>query len=144
MKTVENDKKLKELLREVKLESPGNDFTMKVMNRVWEEKSIQSRVEVIKNERILGKGFWIILVLFVGLFAAVVFTSGNGGQEVGQLSKLMQGLQNEGVSEGYKSFFINLGSLPLSIGGILLASTLLVFIDRILSSVGHGFIFHKS
>ena len=67
MKTVENDKKLKELLREVKLESPGNDFTMKVMNRVWEEKSIQSRVEVVKNERILGKGFWIILVLFVGL-----------------------------------------------------------------------------
>lgn len=144
MKTVENDKKLKELLREVKLESPGNDFTLKVMNRVWEEKSIQSRVEVIKNERILGKGFWIILVLFIGLFAAVVFTSGNSGGEAGQLSKLMQGLQNEGVSEGYKSFFSNLGSLPLSIGGILLASTLLLFIDRILASAKHGLIAHKS
>ncbi len=144
MKTVENDKKLKELLREVKLESPGNDFTMKVMNRVWEEKSIQSRVEVVKNERILGKGFWIILVLFVGLFAAVAITSGNGGQEAGQLSRLMQGLQNEGVSEGYKSFFSNLGSLPLSIGGILLASTMLVFIDRILASAKHGLIAHKS
>ena len=144
MKTVENDKKLKELLREVKLESPGNDFTLKVMNRVWEEKSVQSRVEVIKNERILGKGFWIILILFIALFAAVVFTSGNSGEEAGQLSKLMQGLQNDQISDGYKSFFSNLGSLPLSIGGILLASTLLVFIDRILSQFGHGLIAHKS
>ena len=135
---------LRKLLKEVQLDTPSKDFTIKVMNRVWEEKSIQSRVEVIKNERILGKGFWIILVLFIALFAAVVFTSGNSGEEAGQLSKLMQGLQNDQISDGYKSFFSNLGSLPLSIGGILLASTLLVFIDRILSSVGHGFIAHKS
>ena len=144
MKTQDTDMELRKLLKEVQLDTPSKDFTIKVMNRVWEEKSIQSRVEVIKNERILGKGFWIILILFIALFAAVVFTSGNGGQEAGQLSKLMQGLQNEEVSEGYKSFFSNLGSLPLSISGILLASTLLVFIDRILSSVGHGFIAHKS
>lgn len=144
MKTQDTDMELRKLLKEVQLDTPSKDFTIKVMNRVWEEKSIQSRVEVIKNERILGKGFWIILILFIALFAAVVFTSGNGGQEAGQLSKLMQGLQNEGVSEGYKSFFSNLGSLPLSIGGILLASTLLVFIDRILASAKHGFIAHKS
>lgn len=131
MKTQDNDKELRKLLKEIQLDSPSNDFTMKVMNRVYEEKSAQSRVEVIKNERILGKGFWIILVLFIGLFVAVYFTSGNGGQEAGQLSKLMQGLQNEGVSESYKSFFSNLSSLPLSIGGILLAATLLIFIDRL-------------
>lgn len=144
MKTQDTDMELRKLLKEVQLDTPSKDFTIKVMNRVWEEKSIQSRVEVIKNERILGKGFWIILILFIALFAAVVFTSGNGGQEAGQLSKLMQGLQNEEVSEGYKSFFSNLGSLPLSISGILLASTLLVFIDRILASAKHGFIAHKS
>ncbi len=144
MKTQDPDMELRKLLKEVQLDTPSKDFTIKVMNRVWEEKSIQSRVEVIKNERILGKGFWIILILFIALFAAVVFTSGNGGQEAGQLSKLMQGLQNEEVSEGYKSFFSNLGSLPLSISGILLASTLLVFIDRILASAKHGFIAHKS
>ena len=144
MKTQDTDMELRKLLKEVQLDTPSKDFTIKVMKRVWEEKSVQSRVEVIKNERILGKGFWIILVLFVGPFAAVAFTSGNGGQEAGQLSKLMQGLQNEGVSEGYKSFFSNLGSLPLSIGGILLASTLLLFIDRILASAKHGFIAHKS
>ncbi len=144
MKTQDNDMELRKLLKEIQLDSPSKDFTLKVMDRVWEEKSVQSRVEVIKKERILGKGFWIILFLFVGLFAAVAITSGTGEQEAGQLSKLMQGLQNEGVSEGYKSFFSNLGSLPLSIGGILLASTLLVFIDRILASAGHGFITHKS
>jgi hypothetical protein len=144
MKTQDNDMELRKLLKEIQLDTPSKDFTIKVMDRVWEDKSVQSRVEEIKNERILGKGFWIILVLFIGLFAAVAFTSGNGGQETGQLSKLMQGLQNDGISEGYKSFFSNLGSLPLSIGGILLASTLLVFIDRIFASMGHGFIAHKS
>ncbi|MGE0020652.1 MAG: hypothetical protein AB7S72_13355 [Draconibacterium sp.] len=40
--------------------------------------------------------------------------------------------------------FSNLGSLPLSIGGILLASSLLVFIDRFLPGLTEKLMPHKA
>lgn len=132
MKTIDNDTELKNLIKGIKLDSPGSDFTSKVMNRVLEEKPV---VEIIKNEKLLGRGFWIILLLFVLLFAAMfVFSQGEVADE-GQLSKLLSNANNGALSKGYESIFSNLGSLPLSIGGILLATTVLLFIDRFLSQI---------
>ncbi len=45
MKTLDNDKELRKLLKEIQLESPSKDFTLKVMDRVWEEKAA-----VVKSE----------------------------------------------------------------------------------------------
>jgi ABC-type phosphate transport system permease subunit len=132
MKTTDNDIELRNLIKEIKLDSPGNDFTSKVMNRVFEEQPV---VEIIKNEKLLGKGFWIILLLFVALIAAMFISSTTGVQADGQLSKLIDGAGNGTLSQGYQSFFSNLGSLPLSIGGILLATSVLLFADRFLSQI---------
>lgn len=132
MKTQDLDNELKSLIREIKLESPGNDFTAKVMSRVLEEKVA---MEQIKDDRILGKGFWIILLLFVLLIAAMFVFSGNGIQEEGQLSKMLNSVSDGSLSNGYQSVFSKLGTLPLSIGGILLASTVLLIIDRFLPQI---------
>jgi hypothetical protein len=132
MKTQDLDNELKSLIKEIKLDSPGNDFTSKVMNRILEEKVAK---EQVKDERILGKGFWIILLLFLLLFGAMVVFSSAGIQSEGQLSKLLSGANDGALSKGYQSFFGNLGSLPLSIGGILLASSVLIFIDRFLPQI---------
>jgi len=129
MKTQNLDNELKSLIKGIKLDSPGNDFTVNVMNRVFEEKAA---MEQVKDERILGKGFWIILLLFVLLIAAMFIFSGNGIQEEGQMSKMLSNISDGSLSSGYKSVFSNLGTLPLSIGGILLASSVLVFIDKFL------------
>jgi len=132
MKTQDLDNELKSLIREIKLESPGNDFTAKVMSRVLDEKVA---IEQVKDERILGKGFWIILLLFVLLITAMFVFSGNGIQEEGQLSKMLSNVSDGNLSNGYQSVFSKLGTLPLSIGGILLASTVLLVIDRFLPQI---------
>lgn len=132
MKTQDLDNELKSLIKGIKLDSPGNDFTMNVMNRVFEEKAA---MEKVKDEKLLGKGFWIILFLFVILIAAMFVFSGNGIQEEGQLSKMLSNVSDGSLSSGYQSIFSNLGTLPLSIGGILLASSILVFVDRFLPQI---------
>jgi hypothetical protein len=144
MKTLDNDKELRKLLKEIQLESPSNDFTLKVMDRVWEEKAALAKTEQVKSERILGRGFWIIVALFVLLFMSVVLFSNQGTTESGQLSKLFESLGTNAASTKYQSIFSNLGSLPLSIGGILLASSLLVFIDKFLPGITEKLMPHKA
>lgn len=132
MKTQDLDNELKSLIKGLKLDSPGNDFTSKVMSRVYEEKVAMGKVT---NEKILGKGFWIILLLFVILIAAMFVFSSSGTQAEGELSKLLSGASEGALSQRYLSFFSNLGSLPLSVGGIMLASTILLLVDRFLPQV---------
>jgi hypothetical protein len=136
MKTQDLDNELKSLIKGVKLDSPGNDFTLNVMSRVLEEKTA---LEQVKDERILGKGFWIILLLFVLLIVAMFVFSGNGIQEEGQVSKMLSNVGDGSFSSGYQSVFSKLGTLPLSIGGILLASSVLLFIDRFLPQITTNF-----
>jgi len=131
MKTIDNDTELKKLIKGIKLDSPGSDFASKVMSRVFEE---ETAIEKVSHERLLGKGFWIILSIFVLLIVAM-FVFSNGVTDEGQLSKLLSSTDNGSFSQGYQSMFNNLGTLPLSIGGILLAGSVLLFIDKFLSGI---------
>lgn len=127
MKTQEKEKELQNLIKGIKLDSPGNDFTTLVMNRVFEEKAA---LEKVKKERLFGKGFWIILFLFVILLATVAIFSFSGIDVEGP--KLLSGAQGSQLSQGYQSFFSNMGTLPLSVSGILFATSLLLFFDKYL------------
>jgi hypothetical protein len=82
--------------------------------------------------------------LFTILFAAVVLFSGENLTESGQLSKLFEGLGTSSATAKYQSAFSNLSALPLSIGGILLASTLLVFIDKFIPVISEKLMAHKA
>ena len=131
MKSLEEDKELKSLLKSIKLDSPETNFTVRVMNKIFQEESL---IEKIKRERIFGKGFWIILALFIGLFVAIVLVSGSGAEVGGSVPKLVSEINSSGAAAEYQSFFQKLGTVPVSIAGILLASSLLVFIDKLLNS----------
>lgn len=131
MKTFEEDKKLKSLLKTIPLESPGANFSVNVMNRIFSEESL---LEKVKRERVLGKGFWVILILFVALFSAMFIFSSGGGGTGGGLSEYIPAINTNTVTQEYQNFFERIGSVPLSIAGILLASSILVFIERFLSS----------
>ena len=109
MKTLDNDTELKNLIKGIKLDSPGSDFTSKVMNRVFEEKPV---VEIVKKERLLGKGFWIILSLFAMLFLVMFISSTTGIQDDGQLSSIFGKIGSSSLTSGYESVFSKMGSLP--------------------------------
>jgi len=129
MKPEIEDKKLKELLQYAKLESPNNDFSARVMNRIFEEKGA---LEQVKKLPVLGKSFWVILALFVGLIVIFAALSGSG-VSTGNSLYLLQNVNTEVVKTGYQSVFDKIGTVPVSISGILMASSLLLFLDKFLS-----------
>lgn len=129
MKTFEEDKELRQLLKSIKLEKPAPDFTKVVMNRVFQERTI---VEQVRVEPVLGKGFWIILALFVLLMAVMVLLSGSN--IVPESTAVLPEINTEKYMSGYRSFFENFGNLPVSIAGITLAFSMLIFLERFLSS----------
>lgn len=128
MKSTYEDKELKKLFKSLKPESPGVDFSARLMNRIFEE---QAALEQVKKEPVLGKSFWTILALFAGLFLAVILLSGNVPAGEGA-SNLLNGAGAEAVSSGYESFFEKLGAVPGSVAGILFASSLLLFLEKFL------------
>lgn len=124
------DIKLRAILHEMKLEKPASNFSVRVMERILQE---DSAMEKIKSERILGKGFWIIIILFVVLLVVVFLGSNFGLGTETQLPSLVSKFQN-GVNSGFQTFFMKIGSAPLSIAGILIATSILIFIDRLIDS----------
>jgi hypothetical protein len=134
MKTFEEDKELKQLLKSVKLESPGADFSARVMNRVFAE---QPELEQVKSLPVLGKGFWIILALFAALFAAILFVSG-GGSVSEQTPALLSQINTEPVLTGYRAFFDKFANLPAGIAGILMGASLLLLLEKFLGSRSHA------
>jgi len=77
------------------------------------------------------------------LIAAMLVFSTTGAQTEGQLSKLLSGANDGTLSQGYQSFFSHLGALPLSIGGILMASSVLILIDKFLPQVTANYSSHQ-
>jgi hypothetical protein len=129
MKTFEEDLELKQLLKNVKTESPGSDFSARVMKQIFAE---QAALERVRKEPVLGKGFWVILSLFAVLIAAVALSPGAPASNI--TPALLSEINTDAVMTGYRSFFEKLGGLPVSIAGIFLATSLLVFLEKILGS----------
>lgn len=129
MKTFEEDLELKQLLKNVKTESPGSDFSARVMKQIFAE---QTALERVRKEPVLGKGFWVILSLFAVLIAAVALSSGAPASNT--TPALLSEINTDAVMTGYRLFFEKLGGLPVSIAGIFLATSLLVFLEKILGS----------
>ena len=132
MKTDKTDNELRSIIKGIQLDSPGNDFTLNVMARVYEEKTA---IENVRDEKIFGKGFWIIVFLFVLLIVAMFVFSATGNEAGSLWSKILVSADGGLLSQKYNSLFSNLGSLPLSIGGILMASSILVLAERFLPQV---------
>ncbi|WP_319481718.1 hypothetical protein [uncultured Draconibacterium sp.] len=124
------DIKLRAFLQNMELDKPDSGFTVQVMNKIFAE---DSALEQIKREKILGKGFWIISILFVVLLAAIFFVGNTGVQADSQIGQLLPEA-GQGLTAGYDSFFSKLGTLPLSIAGISIGVSVLIFIDKIISA----------
>ena len=131
MKTFEEDKKLKSVVKTIKLDSPKDNFTVRVMNKIFQEVSV---LEKLKNERIFGKSFWIILAMFIMLFGAMAYFAVNGATNGENLPKLLGDINSSGAVAEYQTILQRLGTFPLSIAGILIASSFLLFFDRFLNS----------
>ena len=129
MKKFEDDRELRELIKSIHLDKPAPDFARHVMNSVFQERNL---IEQVKAEPVLKIGFWIILALFGVLFAAMMLLSGSS--PAAETYNLLPDVGSQEFMNGYRSFFERLGSLPASLAGISMGFSLLIFLERYLSS----------
>lgn len=124
------DIKLKAFMQDMELESPAPNFSVRVMNKIFEEENV---LEKIKSQKLFGKGFWIIIVLFIALIVWVLLLKDSGAEGASQLQSLLPSVNSE-VGNSYQSLLGKMGSVPLGIAGILGAASVLLFLDRFISS----------
>jgi hypothetical protein len=131
MKTFDDDdSKLREIIRDIKLDSPGKDFTMHVLDRIHKEVPFAFQ---IKKEPMFGRGFWAIIISFVVLGAAIFILSGTMPDTEGTIGKFLGSMNTGSATNTYKGVISFFNGVPAGITGILLASSLLIFLERFLS-----------
>lgn len=130
MKTFEEDIKLREVIKDLNLESPGKDFTLNVLERIHREVPFAFQ---IKKDPVLGKGFWIIMALFVVIGVLfVVGTTVEPGSD-GLIGNFLKSIDTSATDSAYKGIIGKMNQVPAGIIGILLASSILIFLERFLS-----------
>ncbi len=124
------DIQLKKLLQELTPDSPTPGFTTKVMDKIFEE---ANALDHIKKQQIFGKGFWIISLLFIALMSIVFVLSNNGIQTENQINNFFLDINN-GIENKTQPFFTKINTVPIGIAVGFIALSILLFIDRIISS----------
>jgi len=130
MKSLENDKKLKKMIKGIRLESPGPDFSSKVMEAILAE---TQKKPGFTSEPFLGKKFWILVTLFIGLAAAfVLFYKAEPG--TGSVQHLFSTLPTPDWSLVRSLFSTTIGkagSLSWTLIVVMLGASGLIFADKL-------------
>jgi len=135
MKTIDNDKELRRIMKEIKLEKPGAGFSSVVMNAVMAEAAKKS---AYRTEPVLGIKFWIFVGLFVAL-AIVLMLFGNSEPSAGKAiaSELMEKFPATDLSpvkNGVARFWVTLSGLPATLAAIMIATSALILADKYFSA----------
>lgn len=136
MKRNINEQELKQMIRHTVLESPGDDFTSRVMVAIASKASASAS----KRDPLLGKSFWIFVALFavLGLVLSVIqginpIPDSGIGANLGfdwspQLPQMMRST--------FAQIGRQLSSLPAGLAYIMLTSTALLIADKFWSLSG--------
>jgi hypothetical protein len=125
-----DDIKLRALLQNLELDKPKSDFSTNVMNQLFAE---EKAFDKIKNERIFGKMFWIVSVTFIVIILTIIVFSGYNSPEKSLLGNYVSSFGRE-IIAGSQIAFVKIGNLPIGIAGGLIASSILLFLDRFISA----------
>lgn len=135
MKTIDNDSELRRLMKEIRLEKPGTGFSSSVMNAVIAEAAKKS---AYRTEPVLGKNFWLFVGLFVALAIILVLL---GNNEPAASNEIASGIFEKfpapdlgNIKNGYTRFWEMVSGLPITIGAILIATSLLILADKYFST----------
>lgn len=135
MKTIDNDRELRSLMKEFKLEKPSAGFSTSVMDAVLAE---AAKKTAYRTEPILGKKFWVFVGMFVVL-GIVLILFGNG--ETSTNNEIASGIIEKfpapdlgNIKSGYSRFWDIVSGLPITIGAIMIATSILILADKFLGS----------
>lgn len=130
MKSIENDISLKQMMKGVRLESPGPDFASKVMGTILAE---TEKKPAFVTEPILGKRFWILLSAFVLLAVALLVfrTPEEGTGVIQQFFSKVPSPDWSPLRDLFSASFGQQGSMTWTVMLILLGGSGLILADKL-------------
>lgn len=134
------DKQFAEMMKDVRIESPLSDFSLKVMSRIQAEAAVTRRPLLLDYKPVISKRTWIILiVLFAALmiYITVAGTEPVSANDQGTWSAVSGSMSkfNTSLLEKGSGLF---ASIPMVAYLILLASLSLWTLDSFLTRVKHN------
>jgi hypothetical protein len=130
MNTNDNTGELKTLIKKVKIESPDPDFTSRVMKVILAD---VQKEKVFSSEPVLGRSFWILVMLFVLLIVFFILISGYESPDNGVINDLLSGFPVPDLTPLNNSLvkiMEKTGSIPVSVTMTMIATTVLILADR--------------
>jgi len=130
MSTSENDKRLKKMIKGIRLESPGPDFSSKVMEAILAE---TQKKPGFGTEPFLGKKFWILVTLFIGLAAVFMlfYRTEPGTGSIQQLFSTLPSPDWSPIKNLFSSSIGKEGSITWTVFVVMLGASGLIFADKI-------------
>jgi hypothetical protein len=132
MITIENDKELKKWMKDIRLESPGPEFSSKVMEAILTE--TEKKLSFVA-EPVLGKKFWILVILFVALIVFfILFPGEKTASHTGLIQQLFSGIPKPDwnpINHLISEFATKTGSLTWTLAAVMLGASILIIADNI-------------
>jgi hypothetical protein len=130
MNNTENDIRLKQAVKGIRLESPGPEFASKVMGAILAE---PEKKPAFVTEPLLGKRFWILLSAFVLLAVILlVFSAPEKGTGVfQQFFSKMPAPDWSSLRDVFSAAFGQKGSLTWTVMLIMLGGSGLILADKL-------------
>ena len=138
------DKQFEQLMKEIHIDSPSKDFSLKVMERIQAEAAVQKRSILEEYQPVISRKAWIILIVaFISLVVYILFS----GQEITQVNDTstwsvipdsLQKLNIKGFSNVWQSATGLFASIPSVAYLIMLASMALWTLDLFLTRLRHS------
>jgi hypothetical protein len=130
MNTSDKDRELMEWMKGIRLESPGPEFSSKVMKIIQDEKQKES---VYISQPMLGKNFWIMVILFVAIVLISILIPVENSSGSGILEQFFSGLPKPGwdeINRFFSGIAVKSGSLSLTLAAVMLGATALILLDN--------------
>jgi hypothetical protein len=137
------DKQFSEMMKDIRIDSPSSDFSLKVMSRIQAEAAVTRRPLLQNYQPVISKKMWIILTVSFVLLLIFISISGSNSSSANDTSwwsTLPYSLSkiNSGEISIWKKGIGVFETIPALAYLIVLASLSLWTLDLLISSFRHN------
>jgi len=137
------DKQFSEMMKDIRIDSPSSDFTLKVMSRIQAEAAVQKRPLLQDYQPVISKRTWIILLVAFLLLMIYIAVSGNNATPasdtglLGTVSGKLQAINTSAITQIWEKGMGIFSTIPPIAYLIILSSGTLWTLDSFLTRFRH-------
>lgn len=137
------DKQFAEMMKDIRIDSPSEDFKLKVMSRILAEVAVQRRPLLQDYQPVISKRTWIILLAaFVFLIIYILLTGSSSAPAadtglLGTVAGKLQSINTTGLTRIWEKGTGIFSTIPPVAYVIILSSLALWTLDSFLTKLRH-------